>query len=317
MKNAGKTTVLNSLIPAFSKKTIGLTSIGMDGEAFDNVTFLPKPRVMALPGFLVATAEKCLDVFEADYDIVETTKYRSPLGQIVIARIIKAGNVLIAGPSAIVDMENTIKRMLEIGADKVFIDGAFSRQSPARLATATILVIGANRSVVLETVLKDAEAIVHKLRLEAVESNLMYLKDHTKITAIDNLDNIHEYDGGSTLIEPESVIAWVQPGWGYLYVPNAVGASFLKLMLKDKAKKFILVMNDPISMQIDDSLVKHIEHLSKRIRVMNPVNLVAVCVNPQSVRGYAYQEGELEKALANRLGLEVINVMTEVGEIDE
>jgi hypothetical protein len=235
----------------------------------------------------------------------------------VIARIIKAGNVLIAGPSAIVDMENTIKRMLEIGADKVFIDGAFSRQSPARLATATILVIGANRSVVLETVLKDAEAIVHKLRLEAVESNLMYLKDHTKITAIDNLDNIHEYDGGSTLIEPESVIAWVQPGWGYLYVPNAVGASFLKLMLKDKAKKFILVMNDPTSMQIDDSLVKHIEHLSKRIRVMNPVNLVAVCVNPQSVRGYAYQEGELEKALANRLGLEVINVMTEVGEIDE
>jgi len=289
----------------------------MDGEAFDNVTLMPKPRIKALPGFLVATAEKCLDVSLATYELLERTKFRTPLGNICIIRIIDAGNVLIAGPSKINEMDAVVKKMQGLGAERVFIDGAFSRGSPARLATATILVIGANRSPIMETVLKDAEASVLKLSLKRVSKKLEYLARQDLITAVDDSGNLHHFEGDSTIVEPEKVFAWIQDSWRYLYVPNAVGCTFLKLMAKDRRKQYSLIMNDPSSLQIGDSLDKLIGRLTDRLMVLRPVNLIAVCVNPTSPRGYAFDEAIFRKELGIRLNLEVTNVMIKAGDDNE
>ncbi|NLZ61180.1 MAG: hypothetical protein GX904_00095 [Acholeplasmataceae bacterium] len=308
---------MNSFIPDFATEAVGLTSIGMDGEAIDNLTFLPKPRVTAHPGFLVATAEKCLDVCEAEYEIIEKTNLRTPLGQISIVKINKAGRVLIAGPSKINDMEIVVNKMLSLGSTKVFIDGAFSRRSSSKLATATILVIGANRSPVMETVLRDARIIVDKLTIKGVEKKLEHLNRCKQITAVDDKDNFHKYDGDSVITEPEKVFDWINPRWKYLYVPNAVGIVFLRLMVKDLSKKFILVMNDPASLQIDETLDKQIGALKDRLRVIRPVNLVAVCINPTSPRGYVFEEQIFHRELESRLNLKVINVLTKVGDDHE
>jgi hypothetical protein len=47
-KNTGKTTTLSAIMGEARKEpalVLGLTSIGYDGEGFDNVTGLPKPRI--------------------------------------------------------------------------------------------------------------------------------------------------------------------------------------------------------------------------------------------------------------------------------
>ena len=58
-KNAGKTTVLNSLIEeCFAHgETPALTSIGRDGERSDVVTSTKKPEIFVYDGTIIATAE--------------------------------------------------------------------------------------------------------------------------------------------------------------------------------------------------------------------------------------------------------------------
>ena len=62
-KNTGKTTTLLEVTKFFHQKShdIFLTSIGYDGEDFDNITGLPKPRVLVPQGAMVASALPLLE----------------------------------------------------------------------------------------------------------------------------------------------------------------------------------------------------------------------------------------------------------------
>ncbi|MBU4562316.1 hypothetical protein KKB17_02785, partial [bacterium] len=48
-KNTGKTTTTSALLEIANNKnlSVGITSIGYDGEDIDNITGLPKPRIFA------------------------------------------------------------------------------------------------------------------------------------------------------------------------------------------------------------------------------------------------------------------------------
>lgn len=61
-KNAGKTTVLNRILSEMQEtgKTLGLTSIGRDGESVDVVTQTHKPGIYVREGTLIATAVEML-----------------------------------------------------------------------------------------------------------------------------------------------------------------------------------------------------------------------------------------------------------------
>ena len=60
-KNAGKTTMLNWLLTAgHLRGTLGLTSIGRDGESTDVVTGTEKPGIFVREGTLIATAKDML-----------------------------------------------------------------------------------------------------------------------------------------------------------------------------------------------------------------------------------------------------------------
>ena len=60
-KNAGKTTMLNWLLEQGRLQgTLGLTSIGRDGESTDVVTGTEKPGIFVREGTLIATAQDML-----------------------------------------------------------------------------------------------------------------------------------------------------------------------------------------------------------------------------------------------------------------
>ncbi len=310
-KNAGKTTVLNALIESFKSMRIGLTSIGMDGEALDNVTSLPKPRIKVHPSFLVATAEGCLKAAEAEYSLIEKTSIRTPLGNIVIAQAKNTGNMLVAGPSKISEMELAIEKLKQAGCPKVLIDGAFSRQSAAKLATGAVLVLGANRSPVMETVIKDAKALYERLTIAVIDERYLHLAESGLITALDGAGGKHVYDETSTLMDPERLFAWIDPSWTHVYVPRSVGTAFFRVMLKDRTKRFVLIMNDPTSLQPEEHMLAHVASFKHRLKVMRGINLIAVCLNPVSPRGYAFDEPAFHLALEQELGLPVFNVLKE------
>ena len=96
--------------------TLALTSIGYDGELVDHITGLPKPRIYAPAGTLLAIAEKCAQASQADVEILKRTEMETVLGRVVIGRIRKPGLVLLAGPTKSVDIRRANAYLQEYGA---------------------------------------------------------------------------------------------------------------------------------------------------------------------------------------------------------
>ena len=70
-KNVSKTTTLNFIIKNLENRRLGLTSIGRDGERYDVITQLPKPRIFIRSGTIIATARQSYEASEAKMEILK------------------------------------------------------------------------------------------------------------------------------------------------------------------------------------------------------------------------------------------------------
>jgi hypothetical protein len=100
-KNVSKTTTLNYLIKNLKEYQLGLTSIGRDGEKYDVITQLPKPRIFIKKGTILATARQSFEASEVEMELLKTTQYNTPLGEVLILKALNDGFVELAGPSRI------------------------------------------------------------------------------------------------------------------------------------------------------------------------------------------------------------------------
>lgn len=99
-KNTGKTVVLKKIISELNEKSIpmGITSIGHDGEEFDQINHLiKKPRIFLPKGSLVATTDCLFRKSKAKIKILKETKFITALGKVQIGRVMNEGNIEIAG----------------------------------------------------------------------------------------------------------------------------------------------------------------------------------------------------------------------------
>ncbi|MBP2020003.1 hypothetical protein J2Z79_003450 [Symbiobacterium terraclitae] len=174
-KNAGKTVTLNRLIRAAAAEglTPGLLSTGRDGEAVDAVTELPKPRIWAPAGALVATALPALtpggESPEGTWDrsghnpqggelppgdshgsggtaaveVLAETGIPTPLGPVVIGRVVRSGAVLLVGPGSAARVGALLDALEAAGAALCLVDGSFDRRAAAAPAVTGRAVLAA------------------------------------------------------------------------------------------------------------------------------------------------------------------------------
>lgn len=115
-KNAGKTTMLNWMLTGgHLQGTLGLTSIGRDGESTDVVTGTEKPGIFVREGTLIATAKDMLRLGDVTKEILMTTGIPTPLGEVVIMRARSAGYVQLAGPSITTQLRSVSESFLPWG----------------------------------------------------------------------------------------------------------------------------------------------------------------------------------------------------------
>ena len=172
-KNVSKTTTLNHIIQALKGKYIlGLTSIGRDGERYDAITTLPKPRIFVESGTLMATAVHSIKNSEVKIEIIKTTGINTPMGKIVIARVIANGYIELAGPSINSEFTSVCKELLNLGSNLILIDGAFDRRSYASplVSEATILSTGASVSKKMQKVIDITHHTMNLISLENEEN---------------------------------------------------------------------------------------------------------------------------------------------------
>jgi hypothetical protein len=169
-KNTGKTETLAAILRehAASETTVGVTSIGRDGEEHDVIDArIDKPRVQLQRGSLVATTGALLRSSGVAHERLVQTGVRTPLGEVVLARLEEPGTVEVAGPSAASDLRAVGEAMLELGAEQVLLDGAIDRRaaSSPEVADGLVMATGAILSEDIEAVVNATRDAVDLVRL--------------------------------------------------------------------------------------------------------------------------------------------------------
>lgn len=133
-KNAGKTTFLNYALARLRRGGAAFMTVGVDGEKHCALTSIPKPRIEALPGDVLATTDRLAAVSDAGLEVLEVFPWLTVLGRTALFRVKRRGFVELAGPETngqageVLDVVESRKL-----ARTVLVDGALSRQTQVAL----------------------------------------------------------------------------------------------------------------------------------------------------------------------------------------
>lgn len=318
-KNVGKTTVLNHIIgEARGKYTLGLTSIGWDGEDIDNVTLTSKPGIYVEKGTILATARKCLLKSDITLEIIKTTGMNTPLGEVIIARALSDGNVELAGPSVNSSMVIIGRELLSLGAYPVIMDGALSRKTPASPAVSqgTILSTGASLSRNMDKVVEATSDTVKLLSLKREEdikirSISSQIFEKAKMGMIYKDKSFITFDNETTMGSSKDIIEHLNNDVDYAAVKGVITDRFLSDIIKSACpyRGVTFIIEDGTKLFADRDTLYRFEKTGGIIKVLKCINLLCVTSNPKSPYGYEFDRNIFLKKLRDSISIPVYDVV--------
>lgn len=294
-KNTGKTTTTSAILEELykNKVSVGLTSIGYDGEEIDNITGLPKPRLLLKKGSIAATAKKCLDSGTAEFQILESTDIITPLGRIVIIKIIKDGLAVIAGPNKSGELKLVLDLLTKkFGVNIVIVDGALNRIAPMVVTDGIILATGAARNTNIEELVNETRAYYELFNLsEAKIEEKRLLSEQTRICLLQKGRSIVKTLEYGSLLDKKDVekILWHLEEFDSLYIPALISENMLSELnrnMRNSWQNRTLIIKDPIKIIAGGnpenilSEIKILINCGGRINVIKKLPILAVSVNP-------------------------------------
>ena len=296
-KNTGKTTTMSYLMNEIKKISglcLGLTSIGFDGEGFDNVTGLPKPRIQVWPGNIVAMAEKCNRFCSAALEEIRRTDIATPLGKVVISRVVSPGKVVLAGANNRRDLHIVLDTLREL-TDFIIVDGALSRIAPMVEADCLIFVTGAARFVEIERLAGESRSMVNIL-----STPLLANYGNTE-----RVESIFGQAGFEAFLEKCAVADSV-------HVRGVITVQYLEKLAGLRGNELRgkrLIFADPIKLLLAGDAEAVLRVLGKlsveagaSIGVAKPCKLLAMTVNPYYPK-YRYNRADYEEAYVDSFEL--------------
>lgn len=289
-KNVGKTTATRALLEAAHRVglSVGLTGIGYDGEALDNLTGLPKPRLPVEPGMLVATARRCLNAASAVLYPVADTGVTTPMGEVVVARVAEPGLVVIVGPRTGRDVRQITHLMGQLGGQLILVDGALNRMIPLMETDGLILSTGAARMTDVGLLATETGASNAMFRLPVLEGE-GGKQPQTCITLTRHEGPPRQLSIGSLLVPStvDQLCSFADQDTCQIIVPGALNISCLSLLwqrLESHLTDVVLVMADPLRLLISGEppvVQKSLSQIPKgRLQVLRQLPLIAITVNP-------------------------------------
>lgn len=319
-KNSGKTTALNFFIEEAMDEglTIGVTSTGRDGETTDLVTQTEKPRVYLYTGTLVSLPTKLYEMAGAGLEILEMTNYRTPLGPILLCKVVESGNVQIAGPANTKDHKELCEKMLNLGAKLILIDGAIDRKSIAAPETSdgVILATGAVLSRSLKKVVEETAHIVGLYGLpEVAEKALRELIGASSPKSIVLIDEkeaelvARALDLKTGLTASRVLDDEITEDTRFVYLPGALTSGVIEDIYPDKFKQVVFLLKDPTKIFIQSQHWQQLRKKGFKVKVLENIKILAITVNPTAPSGYAFGHEEFSAAMKGALpDLPIIDV---------
>lgn len=288
-KNAGKTTMLNWLLTGgHLRGTLGLTSIGRDGESTDVVTGTEKPGIFVREGTLIATAKDMLRLGDVTKEILMTTGIPTPLGEVVIMRARSAGFVQLAGPSITTQLKAVSEAFFDLGASKSVIDGALGRKSLGARAVAegVILCTGASYHMSMDKVIADTAHIYRLMNLPKA--------DTLPPESGDDLQKCVKEHGGALI--------------GGALTDTMV----LPLLRSGVLRNCRLVVKDPSKVLLSADTLDKLATRQVALETEDAARTLCVTVNPVSAYGWKFDKDEFLYRMRQAVDAPVINVKEEL-----
>lgn len=318
-KNTGKTVVLNELIELSKslKKTVSLTSIGVDGETVDAVYKTKKPRIYAYEGTLVATAEGTVNFCDAKFEILDILPFNTSLGRIMILKVIREGHVLLAGPDSNREVKYVVDKMLKLKSDVSLIDGALNRrtQGSPSVSEACILSTGASLSRDLNVVLRKTKHVVEMLRLNEIDYEIKRKIINSNMQNILLIGQEIEDTKFKTALSNEDLIIKAvlnsKNKIHSIFVPGSLTNTLLEKLI---GLNINIIVMDGTKVFVNEVQYRAFKNKCGRINVLDRINLIAVTQNPTSPFGYYFEPQfmmeELKKSLVD---IDVFDVLYKGG----
>ena len=280
-KNTGKTTTTKIIMDYGYDNgfKLGITSIGYDGEEWDNVTGLAKPRIEVKKGMVVAVSERCIMNSTAKIESKRTTNIKTPLGNVIVGIVTEDGLLVVAGPNKGDDLIKVLKLMEEEGCNLTIVDGALNRIAPMTVVDRMILSTGASRNTEPEILGKEARALSFLMDLPLYGEELNY----TNIT-LWTKDGIKELSI-PFLLTHNDLRKLPDGDFHKIYIPGTISYSILKEMLKSP-HNLEFIFYHPIYLIVGGDLLNTynlIEDMIKRgmiFSVIDKTPLLGITVNP-------------------------------------
>ncbi len=297
-KNTGKTYTFNHLAREAYQRGLrcALTSIGLDGEERDSILLNRKPPVRVSPGMVVATAQTLLASSGLDYEVLATTGVATPLGEVVAARVLSRGRILLAGPGSAQELAEVKRQLAPLGCDLLLVDGAVDRRSlSAPLVTDTaVLAVGAEAAWDRGQLLTRLKHLLSVLTLPGIEESgeaelLGNVPEDFKLVGLGADGEEYRITRDEFFSGAGASLAKLPP-LRMLYVRGMLTDAVLAKVLNSAARpaSFTLAAADPTAVFLSQESLAGLAARSVQLRVLRPLHLSAVTVSPfHSKYGYA------------------------------
>jgi ribosomal protein L30/L7E len=318
-KNVGKTTTLNHILrEARGRISLGLTSIGRDGEEQDLVTATEKPKIYIEKGTIIATAKQCLFNSDITREILKTTGFNTPMGEIIICRALSDGYVDLGGPSVNSYMTSICDELKRFGSQLVIVDGALNRKTFASpsITDATILSTGAALS---RSMIKVIEETRHTAQLLSLgnENDTRTLKLAKEILRIGRIgiirrDNtIKMLDVLTALGSSKEIVGVLDGNTTCVVIKGVVSDKLLEdiMALTNGYKGVTFLVEDGTKVFLTRDIFYKFKKQGGVIKTINKINIVCVTSNPKSPYGYEFDKHKFLDGLRNNLNVPVFDVI--------
>ncbi|MFX1386240.1 MAG: hypothetical protein ACFE9M_03410 [Promethearchaeota archaeon] len=316
-KNVSKTTTLNYIIKNLKDYKLGLTSIGRDGEKYDVITQLPKPRIYIKKGTIVATARQSYESSEVEMELLKTTEFNTPLGKVLILKALNDGLVELAGPSTNTTLKKLCLELLALGCDLILIDGAFDRRSYATpiISDATILSTGASVSENMQNVINLTVHTIDLLNLENEKKKEILDIAHdifkkAKVGMVDNQNTVNLLDVPTPLDAAKDISKKLDENSKYVIINGAITDKLLEDLIKttEKYKGVTFLVEDATKLFLSEKVKKKFLKKGGIIKVLHPIKVIAVTVNPTSPLGYQFEKDNFLNLMKKNLDVPVYDL---------
>lgn len=313
-KNTGKTECLNYILKRIPfVKRVGISSIGIDGESKDQITFGSKPEIYLREGMLFTTSEKHYRERHIVSEIIDISEESTSLGRLVTARALSKGKVLLSGPSTTYSLKRWIAFLKkEHSAEMCIIDGALSRLSPASpvISDAMILSTGASLSLDAKDIAARTAFTVEMINLPLTENKYKErLKEIEKgIWSIDKLGKISGESFRSSF-KTDSFDLDNHNSLNALYICGALTDSLLNaISLNKKLFGLEVIIKDFTKMFATSRTYNNFLRKGGKLSVLYKSKLIAITVNPLSPNGTLLNSEIITQELKNLIDIPVFDI---------